>query len=93
MFVGREGLVALEEQELAHALRGRAAWSLLSGDAGIGKTRAAEEIAARAERLGFRVHLGSCPEEQGAPPYRPWLQVLRSILATEREGARRACWC
>ena len=42
---------------------------------------------ARARAAGFAVHVGRCLEEEGAPPYRPWLQVLRALLAgrTPRE--------
>jgi hypothetical protein len=78
-FVGRGGLLAHLEAGLARARAGRSTWVLLSGEAGIGKTRTAEELAARAGALGFAVHVGRCPETEGAPPYRPWLQVLRSV--------------
>ena len=51
---------------------------LLTGDAGIGKTRTAEELA-RGAGSEVRVQWGRCHE--GAPPYWPWLQVLRGLGA------------
>jgi len=79
VFVGREPILALLEGGLERALAGTPAWLLLRGEAGAGKTRTAEALGARAAARGFAVHLGRCPETEGAPPYRPWLQVLRSI--------------
>ncbi|HEX2486060.1 MAG TPA: AAA family ATPase, partial [Myxococcota bacterium] len=91
-FVGREALLAHLGGVLARARNGRSGWVLLSGEAGIGKTRSAEELAARAAAGGFAVHLGRCPETAGAPPYRPWVQVLRSawqsLAAAERVRMR-----
>jgi hypothetical protein len=54
---------------------------LLSGDAGIGKTRLAEETARRAADEGFAVAWASCWEGDGAPPLWPWLQVLDALGA------------
>lgn len=50
---------------------------LLSGKAGIGKTRFLEEIATYAEAQNFNVLWGRCREESGAPAYWPWRQLLR----------------
>ncbi len=41
---------------------------MLAGEPGIGKTRAAQELASYAESLGAQVWWGSCYEQQGAPP-------------------------
>ena len=43
---------------------------LISGEPGVGKTRLAGELPAV---------WGRCDEEQGAPPFWPWLQILRSL--------------
>src|SRR5581483_6794955 len=53
---------------------------LLSGEPGVGKTRLAEELAAAADRNGALVTWGRCYEGDGAPPFWPWLQVLRGLL-------------
>ena len=57
---------------------------MLSGEAGIGKTRLAEEVAAEAQARGISTAWGRCDEEGGAPPYWPWIQVIRWCL--ERFG-------
>src|SRR5512143_2813015 len=84
VFVGRER----ELQELGVALRGAAAGRgglhLIVGEPGIGKTRLADEIAARAEAEGIAALWGRCWEAEGRPPYWPWVQILRELR--ERRG-------
>ena len=52
--------------------------SCWSGEPGIGKTRAAEELATYARVSGARVYWGRCREDEGAPAYWPWVQAIRS---------------
>src|SRR5690348_18057660 len=79
-FVGRlrelETLRGTLEQVLAR--HGRVV--LLAGEPGIGKTRMAQELALVAENCGATVLWGHCPEEAGAPPYWPWVQIIRAAL-------------
>jgi tetratricopeptide (TPR) repeat protein len=89
-FVGRETVLAHLNGALAQALAGHSSWLVLSGEAGIGKTRTVETIAAQARERGFSVHTGRCPEVDGAPPYRPWLQILRSLRGAAAKGRRAA---
>jgi predicted ATPase len=56
---------------------------LISGDAGIGKTRLAEELAATAEARGMSVLWGRCSAEVGAPELRPWIQILEHLFQLE----------
>jgi DNA-binding winged helix-turn-helix (wHTH) protein/tetratricopeptide (TPR) repeat protein len=79
-FVGRRELLGALGRQVEAAGAGRGQLVFLTGEAGIGKTRTALELAARARRRGFAVHLGRCLEEAGAPPYRPWSQILREVL-------------
>ena len=65
---------------LASASRGRGRLVLLSGEAGIGKTRLADAFAVEARDHGARVAWGRCWEAGGAPVYWPWLQAVRSLL-------------
>src|SRR5437667_324530 len=53
---------------------------LVVGDAGIGKTRLVEELAREAAERGHLVLWGRCWEGEGAPPYWPWIQVIRAYL-------------
>ena len=50
----------------------------MTGEPGIGKTRLMSELAQVATEKGARVVTGRCWEEGGAPPYWPWMQVVRS---------------
>ena len=62
---------------------------MLSGEPGIGKTRLAQELVAVAERRGARVLWGWCYEHQGAPPYWPWLQCIRTHIETAESSQLR----
>ena len=81
-FVGREP----ELEQLNRALGGTRSGSgrllMLAGEPGIGKTRTAAEFAAHARSRGIGVFWGRCYETEGAPPYWPWLEALRSYLGT-----------
>jgi tetratricopeptide (TPR) repeat protein len=81
IFVGREEDLSRLVAGLDDAQNRRGTIFLLTGEAGIGKTRLAEELCARAESTGARVAWGRCSDSSGAPAYWPWIQVLRSIDA------------
>jgi predicted ATPase len=90
VFVGRE----LELQALTNSLDGARAGRghvlLLSGEPGIGKSRLLNEFATRAREGGVRVIWGRCWEAGGAPPYWPWVQLLRSYLRGDDPDSMRA---
>ncbi len=79
-FLGRER----ETQDLHAAVdeavgrRGRCA--LVTGEAGIGKTRLATEVASYAGLRGAQVLWGRCYAGSGAPAYWPWVQVIRAYV-------------
>ena len=78
-FVGRIQELADLVSALEDAASGRGSLVLLTGEPGIGKTRLMSEVARVAGQRGVRVVTGRCWEEGGAPPYWPWIQVLRSL--------------
>ena len=80
VFVGRQQEMAVLERALNDALSGRGRLVMLAGEPGIGKTRVCQELAARADTLGARGYWGRCYEEEGAPPYWPWIQPIRTCL-------------
>lgn len=80
VFVGRERELGTLGAAVDHALAGRGRILALAGEPGIGKTRTAQVLARYAETRDVRVLWGRCHEEPGAPPYWPWLQVLRACL-------------
>ncbi|MEO8955783.1 MAG: DUF6788 family protein [Ktedonobacteraceae bacterium] len=53
---------------------------LLMGEAGIGKTRLAEELSHEAYTRGWAVAWTRAYEQEGAVPYRPWIELLRTLL-------------
>ena len=79
-FVGRRQELAALKAALDDAMAGHGRLGMLVGEPGIGKTRTAQELASHAWALGVQVLWGRCYEEEGAPPYWPWLQSLRSYI-------------
>jgi len=79
-FVGRERELAGLLAALEDAFAGRGQLFLISGEPGIGKSRLADELAARARYRGALVLWGRCWEAGGAPAFWPWVQSLRSLL-------------
>jgi DNA-binding SARP family transcriptional activator len=79
-FVGRAAETARLEAALRKALDGAGQLVMLVGEPGIGKTRMAVEFAVSAEQLGAWVYWGRCHEREGAPPYWPWVEALRSYV-------------
>ena len=77
-FVGRQRELEELTAALDDALSGQGRLVMLAGEPGIGKTRTAQELASYAETLGGQVLWGRCYEREGAPPYWPWVQSIRS---------------
>ena len=65
---------------MEESIAGRGGLAMLVGEPGIGKTRTAQELASYAEGRGAQVLWGRCYEEEGAPPYWPWVQAIRSYV-------------
>src|SRR5262245_36022729 len=89
-FVGREREEAALAEALAQAWAGRGNVVFVSGEAGIGKTRLAEEFAARARAAHARVLWGR-PWHGAAAPFWPWMEALRERVDGEEAdvlGAR-----
>jgi DNA-binding SARP family transcriptional activator len=57
---------------------------VIEGEAGIGKTRLAAELATHARSLGASVVGGRCYEEEAAVAYGPFIEGLRAVLADGR---------
>jgi predicted ATPase len=76
-FVGRERERARLPAALDAAARGQGGVALVSGEAGIGKTRLLHEMTSEARAAGWQVIAGRANETEGAPPYLPFLESLR----------------
>jgi DNA-binding SARP family transcriptional activator len=53
---------------------------ILMGETGIGKTRLAEELSHEAHARGWMVAWTRAYEQEGTIPYRPWTDILRTLL-------------
>ena len=78
--VGRTRELDLCRTAFARMLAGRRQMVLISGEPGIGKTTCAEAVTDSAEDQGALVLWGRCHEEAGAPPYWPWVQIIRAYV-------------
>ncbi|MFI7611032.1 BTAD domain-containing putative transcriptional regulator [Nonomuraea terrae] len=75
--IARSAELELVELRLSEARRGRGGVVLVTGEAGIGKTRLASAAAELAAARGFRVAWGRCADRT-APAFWPWTQILRA---------------
>jgi len=69
-------------QVLTDLRAGRGRVLMITGTAGIGKTRLATELLALAEDEGCLVLVGQAAEGQGTPPLGPWIEALRRFVAS-----------
>lgn len=83
--VGRQRELDTVAGLLADVSSGVTRWLVLSGPPGIGKTRLAEEVAARIGDAGGRVVWISCPDETATPPWWPMRQLVRALGADPDE--------
>jgi DNA-binding CsgD family transcriptional regulator/tetratricopeptide (TPR) repeat protein len=79
-FVGRTNELARLRQLLARAADGQPLVAVIGGEAGVGKTRLAEELAATANEQGVRVLRGGCvPLGEEGLPFAPVTEALRGL--------------
>lgn len=88
-FIGRERELLAIGRLLASALSGSGATVAIAGEPGIGKSRIAQVVARKANERGIQVFWGRCNEEPGAPPYWPWLQLVRGWLQSHDDEVVR----
>jgi hypothetical protein len=79
VFVGRSQELSRLVELLERAHSGAGGFALLTGEAGIGKTRLAEELIQTAEARGFACAWGRAWEGGGTPAYWLWTQLLRQL--------------
>jgi len=86
--VGRDGELRRLLSLLDDAEAGRSVVALVSGDAGVGKTRLIGEVTRLAAGRGFTVLSGQCAELGDSVPYLPLADALRG--AAQSTGVRDA---
>jgi DNA-binding NarL/FixJ family response regulator len=81
-FVGRTQELAQLHQLLARAAAGEPLLAVIGGEAGVGKTRLAEQLATIASQEGVRVLRGGCvPLGEEGLPFAPVTEALRGLAA------------
>ena len=78
-YVGQGPLLAQLSSYVDAARAGQGRLCVLSGEAGIGKTRTAQELVRIARSQGMFTFGGRCLPESGGPSYWPWIQILRDM--------------
>jgi ABC-type oligopeptide transport system substrate-binding subunit/DNA-binding SARP family transcriptional activator len=78
--VGREQELAFLDECWQGAEAGQGGLVLISGEAGVGKTRLVEELANRVRWEGIHVLWGRCYEFERVLPYQPVAEALRTVL-------------
>jgi DNA-binding CsgD family transcriptional regulator len=76
--VGRAREQVFLREELAASISGHGRLVLLGGEAGIGKTTLARDLAQDAAARGAYVLTGHCYDLTNTPPYGPWLDIVAS---------------
>jgi DNA-binding winged helix-turn-helix (wHTH) protein len=89
-FVGRREELAYLEARAAAACLGHGACVVVTGEAGIGKTRLLEENAEWARDQGLRVLWGRFLEADGAPPYAAFAEAFGDYARSTDRGTLRA---
>ena len=83
VMIGRAQPLALLANSLDLARKGNAQTLLISGEAGIGKSRLVAEAKAQATTQGRQTLQGNCFEPDRALPYAPLIDLLRNLATSE----------
>ncbi len=83
-FVGREAVLDRLREAWRDARNGHGRVCILTGEPGIGKTRAVEQLAREAAASGHPVAWGYCHPSGGTPPLWPFAQLVRDVLDKRR---------
>jgi tetratricopeptide (TPR) repeat protein len=86
-FVGRERERADLRRAVEDARVGHGSFVLVSGVAGVGKTRLVQEIDAEADARGLRVLVGHSVKDEGRAPYLPFAEMIEQGMVTPRSPA------
>jgi DNA-binding SARP family transcriptional activator len=78
--INRQKELSALREALSKALGRRGGTTVILGEAGIGKTRLAEELIRETQQRGGRVLTGHAYETERTLPFAPWVDVLRAGL-------------
>ncbi|MDF2975933.1 MAG: transcriptional regulator, LuxR family [Actinomycetospora sp.] len=77
--IGRKRETERLRQHIGGVVEGRGGLVLVSGEPGVGKSRLVQVAVGHGRCTGFTTAWGRCLETEGAPPFWPWIQVLRAL--------------
>jgi len=83
--INRQRELSALRNALGEALSRRGGTAVILGEAGIGKTRLADELIREMQRRGGRVLTGHAYETEHTLPFAPWVGVLRAGLRVYEE--------
>jgi hypothetical protein len=86
--VGRAQQLRIVDHAIAGVAEGRGQVLLVSGEAGIGKTRLARAAVDRARAAGMRTAWAAAWQGDGAPPLWPWAVLMRQLTGAEVDFER-----
>jgi DNA-binding SARP family transcriptional activator len=86
--IGRDSERTRLHRAVDEAWRGAGKLSLLSGDAGVGKTRLLEDVASHAVRRGGRILRARCFESEKILPLAVWADLLQGDPSLAMQDAR-----
>jgi predicted ATPase len=89
-FVGRQSLLRELGQALAGARAGRGELVIVTGEAGIGKTRLCEELVGLARNSNATVAWVACWQSGALPAFWPWEQLVAQLTKTDWPSPPRA---
>src|SRR5579883_304912 len=87
VMIGRAPALAALDTCLELTREGKAQTLLVSGEAGIGKSRFVAEAKAQATSRAMWTLQGNCFEPDRALPYAPLVDLLRDLVASQSEAA------
>jgi tRNA A-37 threonylcarbamoyl transferase component Bud32/tetratricopeptide (TPR) repeat protein len=79
-FVGRDIESSELKRLLDRMLSGEGGVALVGGEPGVGKTRLAGELLAKAQQRGCLCVTGRCFEMEGAPPFNPFIEATEQAV-------------
>ena len=82
VLIGRSAPLTAADRMLDHVREGHGATLLVSGEAGIGKSRLVRAMVENARALGFVALQGACFEADRGQPYAPVLDLVHAVATT-----------
>ncbi len=85
-FVDRDDILKELDHHMKKILQGNGRFILLKGEAGVGKTRIAEEFIKKLKKKGFEILKGRCLYYESTDPYLSFFEALGDYLSEEDEN-------